>query len=514
LHCSVLSGPPVTTRHAATVHALRLSLVHLDRVPQEWRPSPDPRELSIGIVHLGLGAFHRAHQAVYTQDALATGGSNSWGICGVTQRSPAVAGSLLPQDCLYSVLQRSERSTEIRVIGAIRQVLFAGAQAADLIERLSGPSTHIVTLTVTEKGYRFDPSTRRLRRDDPDLLADAAGRPPRTVLGQLASGLEARRQRGGPPLTVICCDNFPRNGRTLQQLVTDFCALRTGPSTVDLCSWVTDNVAFPDTMVDRIVPATTPEDLELAHKLLGLEDLGAVVTEPFSQWVIEDRFAGPRPEWERAGVNLVADVAPYEQMKLRLLNGCHSALAYLGALAGFEFIADAVRAPEFARYARGLMDIDVTPTLTVPSGFDLDHYKNDLMARFANPVLRHRTTQIAMDGSQKLPYRLLRTIASRLAAGQQPRHACLAVAGWIRYVSAGTSDLGVPLPLDDPNAGQLQAAARSAGNTATLVTSFLGLRDVFPEDLAEDVTFQMLLTEALVSLERFGTTAVVASLGD
>ncbi len=267
-------------------------------------------------------------------------------------------------------------------------------------------------------------------------------------------------------------------------------------------------------MVDRIVPATTPEDLELAHKFLGLEDLGAVVTEPFSQWVIEDRFAGPRPEWERAGANLVTDVAPYEEMKLRLLNGCHSALAYLGALAGFEFIADAVSAPEFARYARGLMDIDVTPTLTVPSGFDLENYKNDLMARFANPVLRHRTAQIAMDGSQKLPYRLLGTIVSRLAAGQQPRHACLAVAGWIRYVSTGTSDSGVPLPLDDPNAGLLQAAARSADNTAALVTSFLGLRDVFPEELAEDATFQKLLTEALVSLERFGATAVVASLDD
>jgi fructuronate reductase len=510
----VLPGPPAKTPHEATVHALRLCLAHLDHVPEDRRPSPDPREISVGIVHLGLGAFHRAHQAVYTQDALATGTANSWGICGVTQRSPAVAESLLPQDCLYSVLERSERSTVIRVIGAVRQVLFAAEQAEELADLLSVPSTHIVTLTVTEKGYRFDPSTRRLRRDDPELLADAAGRPPRTVLGQLVGGLEERRQRGGPPLTVVCCDNFPRNGATLRQLVNDFCHLRTGPRAAQLRSWVTENVAFPDTMVDRIVPAATAEDRDLALGLLGLEDRGVVVTEPFCQWVIEDHFAGPRPAWERVGATVVADVAPYEEMKLRLLNGSHSALAYLGALAGFEFISDVVRAPDFARYARGLMDIDVTPTLNVPSGFDLDAYKNDLMGRFSNPVLRHRTTQIAMDGSQKLPYRLLGTISSRLAAGQLPRHACLAVAGWIRYASAGRTDSGALLPLDDPIAAKLRAAARSAASADARVTSFLALREIFPAELAEDSAFRLLLTEAVGSLERFGAAAVVASLGD
>ncbi len=468
----------------------------------------------MGIVHLGIGAFHRAHQAVYTQDALAAGPSNCWGICGVTQRSPAVAESLQPQDGLYGVLQRSEDSTGIRVIGAVRQVLFAGAQARELIDSLSRPTTHVVTLTVTEKGYRFDPATRRLRRDDPELLADAAGGAPRTVLGQLASGFEQRRRDGGPPLTVVCCDNFPRNGTTLRNLVNEFCELLPGHAADDLGSWVSENVAFPDTMVDRIVPATTAEDWDLAVELLGLEDRGVVVTEPFSQWVIQDSFAGPRPAWDRAGATLVADVAPYEEMKLRLLNGSHSALAYLGALAGFEFIADTVRAPEFATYARGLMDIDVTPTLDVPHDFDLDTYKNELMGRFANPVLRHRTTQIAMDGSQKLPYRLLGTISSRLAEGQEPRFACLAVAGWIRYVSAGRSDSGARLALDDPLADTLRAAARSATSTAGRVSSFLALREVFPAELAEDGTFRSLLTEALGLLETLGAATAVASLQD
>ena len=510
----MLPGPPFYTPGGATVHALRLCLADLGRVPEPWRPTPDPRQLSVGIVHLGIGAFHRAHQAVYTQDALATGTGAEWGICGVTQRSPAVAEALLPQDGLYSVLQRSEHNTGIRVIGAVRQVLFSGEQVHALIDRLSTSSTRIVSLTVTEKGYRFDPSTRQLRRDDPELLADVAGRPPRTVVGQLVGGFEERRRRGGPPVTVLCCDNFPRNGATLRDLVTDFCALRAGPEAEGLRSWVTENVAFPDTMVDRIVPATTDEDRRLALGLLGMEDHGVVVAEPFSQWVIEDRFAGPRPAWERAGASLVADVAPYEEMKLRLLNGSHSALAYLGALAGFEFIADTVRAPEFASYARGLMDIDVTPTLNVPSGFDLAAYKGELVARFANPVLRHRTAQIAMDGSQKLPYRLLGTIGSRLAAGQEPRHACLAIAGWIRYVSAGQSDSGVPLPLDDPIAGKLRAAARSSNSAETLVTSFINLREVFSAELAEDGTFRSLLSEFLVSLERFGAAAVVAALAD
>jgi fructuronate reductase len=497
---------------------LRLCLAHLGRVPEEWRPYPDPRDLSVGIVHLGLGAFHRAHQAVYTQRAMAMGSCNSWGICGVTERSAAVAEALLPQDCLYSVLERSGDGTVLNVIGAIRDVLFAGAQAQELVDRLSSPTTQIVTLTVTEKGYRFDPSTRRLRRDDPELLADASGRPPRTVLGQLVSGFEARWRHGGQPLTVLSCDNFPHNGATLHQLVEDFCELRRDRAPVlqddQLRAWMSENVSFPNAMVDRIVPATTSDDRDLAARLLGLEDQGVVVTEPFSQWVIEDRFAGPRPAWDRAGATFVPDVAPYEEMKLRLLNGTHSALAYLGALAGFEFIADTVRAPDFARYARALMDTDVSPTLNVPGGFDLSAYKNDLMTRFANPVLRHRTTQIAMDGSQKLPYRLLGTISARLAAGQEPRYASLAVAGWIRYAITGKSDSGTVLPLDDPIAEKLRSAARSGSSPGQTVAAFLAIREVFSAELADDSTFAALLTEDLTSLDRFGAAAVVAALWD
>lgn len=278
-------------------------------------------------------------------------------------------------------------------------------------------------------------------------------------------------------------------------------------------SWIAGSVAFPNTMVDRIVPATTAADRDLALSLLHLEDRGVVVTEPFSQWVIEDNFSAPRPAWERAGATLVANVAPYEEIKLRLLNGSHSALAYLGALAGFEYIADAVRLPSFAGYVHALMDLDVTPTLRVPEDFDLAGYKNTVVERFANPVLRHRTVQIAMDGSQKLPYRLLGTVSNRLGAGAEPRHACLAVAGWMRYVSAGTSDRGAELPLDDPIAGVLRAAVSSATTAEAIVAGLLAIREVFPEGLAEDPTFVRLLVEDVGALERYGASAVVAALG-
>ncbi len=489
----------------------RLRLDRLDRVASEWRPSPDPRALSVGIVHLGPGAFHRAHQAVYTQQAMAVSGETSWGICGVTQRSPAVADALLPQDCLYSVLERRAENTKMRVMGAIRHVLVAQSQPEAVTAQMARPGTRIVTLTVTEKGYRFDPLTGRLRGDDPEVLADASGRPPRTVIGQLVGGLEVRRRQGSPSLTVLCCDNLPHNGDTLCRLVGDFCDLRSGPEADALQSWARENVSFPNTMVDRIVPATTDDDRRQASALLGLEDRAGVVTEPFSQWVIEDRFAGPRPAWERAGAMLVGDVAPYEEMKLRLLNGSHSALAYLGALAGFELIADAVASPDFDRFTRAFMDTDVTPTLSVPDGFDLASYKEALMGRFGDRALRHRTIQIAMDGSQKLPYRLLATIASRLAAGYEPRLACLAVAAWMRFVAAGQSDQGAVLPLDDPMAGRLGAVVAGASTAGATVSALLTVREIFPAELAGNDTFRALLTEAFDLLSRRGAAAAVAS---
>lgn len=489
----------------------RLSLSNLARLPLRLRPWTDPRELSVGVVHLGIGAFHRAHQALYTERAMALSGERGWGICGVTERSASAAEALVPQDCLYSVLVSSPTGTEVHVAGPVREVLFALRQPNELSRRLASPAISVVTLTVTEKGYKYNPATGDLREDDSDILADAAGRPPQTVLGQLAGGIEARMRASGQPLTVVCCDNMPANGARLRRLVEGYCRLLPAGRRERLVAWLKEYVSFPSTVVDRIVPAPTDADRARAAELLGLEDRAAIVTEPFSQWVIEDCFAGARPPWEAAGAELVSDVAPYEEMKLRLLNGSHSALAYLGALAGYDLVADAIAAPGFTEYVQALMDQDMSPTLSPPAGFDLDAYKAGLVERFANPVLRHKTTQVAMDGTQKLPYRLLAPIGARLEAGSEARHAYLAVAGWMRYVSAGQSDKGEPLPLEDPLAERLRALVAGAHSSAAVVDALLGLREVFPAQLAEDTRFRRALVEDLSALERHGAGAVVAS---
>lgn len=425
---------------------------------------------SVGIVHLGIGAFHRAHQAVFTEDA-----GDDWGICGITQRSPAVAAKLVPQDGLYSVLVRGADGVTARVIGAVREVLTGEAT----VERIADPEVRIVSLTVTEKGYRHDPATGRLRLDDPEICLDLTGRPPRTVIGRLVRGL-ARREA---PVTVLCCDNLTSNGVTLRGFVEEF-SERAGAA-------IRCETEFPSCMVDRITPAATPEDLAEAERLLGIRDHGVVVTEPFSQWVIEDVFAAGRPAWQRAGVTFTGDVRPYETMKLRLLNGAHSMLAYLAA--DLPYVHEAVA--EHGEAIRRYMDEDATPTLDVPPGFDLDAYKASTLERFANPALRHRTAQIRMDGSQKLPLRLLGVVRDRLAAGTEPFWASLAVAAWMRHVWQ-TGEL------DDPLADLLRLTVAPAETPAQVVDALLGIGEIFSPDLRESAVFRDLLTDHLAHLTR------------
>ncbi|GAA0362313.1 mannitol dehydrogenase family protein [Actinoallomurus spadix] len=435
------------------------------------RPRPVPS--SVGIVHLGIGAFHRAHQAVYTEDA-----GDGWGICGITQRSATVVEQLGPQDGLYSVLERGPEGASARIIGAVREVLTGDATAG----RVADPAVRIVSLTVTEKGYRHDPATGRLRIDDPEIRLDLTGREPRTVIGRLARGLSRREA----PVTILCCDNLSANGATLRGLVEEY-AERAGVK-------ITCETAFPSTMVDRIVPATTAADLDEAERLLGVRDHGVVVTEPFTQWVIEDSFAAGRPAWDEAGAILTGDVAPYELMKLRLLNGSHSMLAYLGSR--FTYVAEAVDVLGDA--VRRYMDEDAGPTLTVPDGFDLEEYKASLLTRFANPALRHRTAQIAMDGSQKLPQRLLGVVRDRLAAGAEPRWAALAVAAWMRHVQTAGE-------LDDPLAGPLREAVSRADRPDAVVDVLLAVTEVFGPDLRESRVFRDLLVEHLTELTSGGS---------
>ncbi len=470
----------------------RLSLSTLDGVPAAARPVLDPRSLRVGIVHLGLGAFHRAHQAAFTEDATAATGDTGWGICGVTQRSAAVVDQLAPQDGLYTLLERGSGAAPARVIGGIREVRYAGHDPAGVTARIADPAVRIVTLTVTEKGYRRD-RYGRLDRADETVRADLAGAEPGSVVGQLVRGLQRRAAAGGAPLTVLCCDNLIGNGDALRELVRDFCAALPGRAGESLVDWIGTAVRFPNSMVDRITPASTAADQAEVSRQLGRTDAGLVVTEPFRQWVLTDDFGTDRPAWERAGVLLVPDVAPYEKAKLRLLNAAHSLLAYSGALAGYDLISAAVADESLVGPARALMAQDAAPTLDLPPGFDLPAYQDEVIERFGNPALRHRTVQIAMDGSQKLPIRVLGTVRDRLAAGAEPRWATRAVAAWMVYVGVRSDRMGRPLPVDDPLAATLAARAGTVPSAPALVDALLPVAEVFGPDLAESATFRGLL---------------------
>ena len=477
----------------------------LERLPRDIRPVMDARQVSVGIVHLGLGAFHRAHQAVYTESACELTGDRGWGTCGVSERSPGVSDVLSAQDGVYSVLQIGPDHSSVRVMVSLREALFALAQPDVLAARIADPAVKVITLTVTEKGYRHNPVTRQLRADDPELDADAAGRPPATVVGQLARGLEARRRSDAGPISVISCDNIPANGQMLCGLIDEFLLRPTACFDPRLREWITENVRFPSTMVDRIVPATTDQWRSEVARRIGLQDLAPVVAEPFRQWVIEDSFAAGRPAWERAGADIVEDVVPYEALKLRALNGAHSALAYLGLLAGCGTIAEALSRPGFEAFVRAMLNDEVAPTLALPEGVDFASYRDSVIERFANASLPYRCTQVAADGSQKLPPRLLGVVRDRLGAGAVPRLATLVVGAWLRALCTGVDDLGGRFEFSDPLAGPLRRAVGGTDDPALMVERAMQVPDIFGAELAEDARFRATLKEALVELENGGT---------
>ena len=471
------------------------------------RPRYDRGGIATGIVHLGVGAFHRAHQAVYTDDILARDGR--WGIVAASLRSPDTYDALQPQDGLYTLSVRSGGGESLRVIGAIQRVIVAPQAVEELLCVMSDPRTRIVSLTVTEKGYCHDPATGSLNDGHPDILHDIANRRmPRSAPGYIVEALHRRRVAGVPPFTVLSCDNLPSNGRTVKRVLTRYAEL-VDP---DLGHFVAGELSCPSTMVDRIVPATGDEDRKRISTALGVTDAWPVVTEPFTQWVIEDRFPAGRPAWEEAGAEFVEDVEPYEHMKLRLLNGSHSTLAYLGYLAGYETVADTMADPAFARLIEGLMDEEVTPTLHMPRGADLTAYKHALVERFKNPSLKHRTWQIAMDGSQKLPQRLLGTIRDRLQTGASITRLALGVAAWMRYAS-GIDEAGVAIDVRDPMSARLrELSERARGAPEQLAAALLAVREIFGDDLPNDPRFTGPVTDALTQLYAKGARRTVAEI--
>lgn len=462
---------------------MRLNLQSLPMLPANiQRPAYDASKAGIGIVHLGIGAFHRAHQAAYTDAAMAHSGGH-WGICGVSLKSAAVRDQLTPQDGLYSVRSvaqagdtwRAEVRDTWRVVGSVREVLFAPEQMTAVIARIARAETKIVSLTVTEKGYRANVGKREPLWDHPDIINDLLhADQPVSVLGVLAAGLHERFRKRGAPLTILCCDNLLENGAVLEALVHQFVTRRYP----QIMPWLRDNMRFPSSMVDRIVPATKPADLADAAAALGVADFGVVRAEPFSQWVTENNFAGERPAWDAVGVQFVSDVKPFEKLKLRLLNGSHSLMAYLGYLAGYETIAQTIADPAFARLVAALM-VEAEVTLEPIDGVDLAAYSEQLISRFGNSANGHGCAQVAMDGSQKIPQRWIAVAAERLANGHEINAVTLATAGWIRYVY-GINELHERIAIHDPLAGEFAAiAAKHAYDALTFADAVLRIDSVF-----------------------------------
>lgn len=471
------------------------------------RPNYDRGALRTRIVHFGFGAFHRAHQALLTDRVLNKLGGD-WGICEISLfNGDKLMHDLRQQDHLFTVLEKGATGNQALVIGAVKECLNAKLDGMEaIIEKFCEPQVAIVSLTVTEKGYCIDPASGKLDTTNERIIHDLASpHEPHSVPGILVEALSRRRERGLSPFTVLSCDNIPHNGHLVRQALLGMAAKRSAA----LEEWIAKEVTFPSTMVDRIVPAATEESLQEIESVLGVKDPCAIASEPFIQWVIEDDFVAGRPKWEAVGVEMVADVMPFEQMKLRMLNGSHSFLAYLGYLAGYQHINDCMADEHFARAARRLMLQEQAVTLNI-RGVDLNQYATNLLVRFANPALKHRTWQIAMDGSQKLPQRWLEGVRWHLE--NESNWSCLAlgIAGWMRYVS-GVDEQSQAIDVRDPLLGKIQMLVSDSGENER-VSALLSLNEIFGDDLPKNTKFIDEVQHAWQQLTHLGARGAVKNL--
>ncbi|WP_442780194.1 mannitol dehydrogenase family protein [Enterobacter cancerogenus] len=468
------------------------------------QPHYDRQSLRSRIVHFGFGAFHRAHQALLTDRVLNAKGGD-WGICEISLFSGDVLMSQLrAQDHLFTVLEKGPDGNQPIIVGAVHECLNAKLDSlAAIIEKFCEPQVAIVSLTITEKGYCLDPATGRLDTQNARIVHDLENpSEPHSAPGILVEALHRRRERGLQPFTVLSCDNIPDNGHVVKNAVLGMAQKRSP----ELAAWIDAHVSFPGTMVDRIVPAATEASLAEITQALGVDDPCAISCEPFIQWVVEDNFVAGRPEWEVAGVQMVQDVLPWEQMKLRMLNGSHSFLAYLGYLAGYAHINECMEDEHFREAARRLMLDEQAPTLRI-TDVDLTAYADSLIDRFANPALQHRTWQIAMDGSQKLPQRMLDGIRVHLERHTAWPLLALGVAGWMRYAS-GTDDQGNAIDVRDPLSEKICGIV-SISSEADRVTALLGLSEIFGHDLPQTPAFVDAIVQAYQRLVRDGARRAV-----
>lgn len=473
-------------------------------------PSYDRSHLVTRIVHLGFGAFHRAHQGVYT-DILAAERNSDWGYCEVNLiGGEQQIADLKQQDNLYTVAEMSADAWTVRVVGVVKSALHAQVDGLEtLLTAMCEPQVAIVSLTITEKGYCHSPATGQLMLDHPVIAADLQNpHQPKSAPGVVVEALARRKAAGLPAFTVMSCDNMPENGHVMRNVVLAYAQA----VDAELAKWIEQNVTFPSTMVDRIVPAVTPETLDKIEQLTGVRDPAGVACEPFRQWVIEDNFVAGRPAWEKAGAELVADVLPFEEMKLRMLNGSHSFLAYLGYLAGYQHINDCMGDENYRRAARALMLQEQAPTLKV-KGVDLARYADQLIERYSNLALRHRTWQIAMDGSQKLPQRMLDSVRWHLANHSDFDLLALGVAGWMRYVG-GVDEQGKAIDVSDPLLPVIQRAVANSEEGASRVEALLGITEIFSTDLPQSVLFTQKVKTAYDKLLTYGAKASVAKYAE
>lgn len=472
------------------------------------KPNYKPSAHGVGIVHIGIGAFHRGHQAEFTDDAIAKYGGN-WRILGVSLRSDTVGKQLNPQDGLYTVTESSPVGKSTRIIGSIEKVLVAPEDPQKVIDAIAADSVHIVTITVTEKGYHFNTTKGSLNTSSKDIVHDIAHpNSPKTMLGFIVAACEKRMLTHGQRLTVISCDNLSENGQICQRAVTAL-AHKTN-STV--ASWIKHNVAFCSSMVDRIVPAVTDEHRQRFSAEHGFRDDGMILTEPFKQWVIENNFCTTHPHWEKVGVLFVNSVADFERLKLRTLNGTHSMLAYCGALLGYKWIHEAASDPLLLKLAIGQMRDEMQDTFQVPKGFKIEDYQQTIISRFKNDEIPYATHQVAMDGSQKIMQRLLYPAIELLEKNRAPAVITAALACWIRYLQ-GKDEVGLGYKINDPMSDQLESiVAQYAEDPRALINTLYRETSIFPSKLIENERFTQRLIDNLTLIQQQGVRAFLQTL--
>jgi mannitol 2-dehydrogenase len=483
----------------------KLNTANLSKLdPQIQVPRYDRQKVGQAIMHVGVGGFHRAHQALYCDDLLNQGEDSKWGFCGVglLKHDARIRDVMSSQDCLYTLVERSLGGDSARVIGSIVNFAFAPDDPEKVLEQMASPETLILSLTITEGGYYIDQSTGELDAKHPDLQHDLAHpHEPSCSFGYLLEALDRRRLRGLAPFTLMSCDNIQSNGEVAKKMLTAFAELR-DPK---LRNWLDEKCVFPNSMVDRITPATTDEHRQLVRDKFGIEDGWPVMTESFKQWVIEDHFIQGRPKWEQVGAQMTSDVLPYEKMKLRLLNASHQALCYIGMLLGYQLVHETMEDADIRTLVQKMMDEEVTPILSPVPGVDLTEYKKTLIERFANPAIRDQLSRIGTYGSSGIPKFALPSVADQLKRGGAIKFLSFTVASWFRYLN-GLNESGKEMPMLDPMAATLRDRAKAAGKNAG---KLLGMREVFSEELANDPAFSKEVSSIFDSFYSKGARATL-----